>query len=253
MRQALLCLNNLAANEINHASMINRGIMKILSKAFESPENDIREYAAFIIANMCSNPDHLVSIGSSGGIKPLIMISKSLNVNTQCFALAALRRLGKFLMIYICNFHVLNHLLCIYICKTPLESQYDVRMSGKFLMIYICNFHVLNHLLCIYICKTPLESQYDVRIAGKFLMIYICNFHVLNHLLLIYICKLHWNVQRISMRIGQGLLKPVYSIHLLLLAFQQRLRSRKKFLLLFALFPCLRLIGCRMFTYIIFF
>ena len=26
-------------------------------------------------------------------------------------------------------------------------------MSGKFLMIYICNFHVLNHFLLIYICK----------------------------------------------------------------------------------------------------
>ena len=40
--------------------------------------------------------------------------------------------------------------------------------------------------------KTPLESQYDVRMSGKFLMIYMCNFHVLSHLLLIYICKLHW-------------------------------------------------------------
>jgi hypothetical protein len=27
------------------------------------------------------------------------------------------------------------------------------KFSGKFLMIYICNFHVLNHLLLIYICK----------------------------------------------------------------------------------------------------
>jgi hypothetical protein len=26
-------------------------------------------------------------------------------------------------------------------------------MSGKFLLIYICNFHVLSHLLMIYICK----------------------------------------------------------------------------------------------------
>ena len=35
----------------------------------------------------------------------------------------------------------------------PLESQYDVRMSGKFLLIYICNFHVLSNLLLIYLCK----------------------------------------------------------------------------------------------------
>ena len=26
-------------------------------------------------------------------------------------------------------------------------------MSGKFLLIYICNFHVLSNLLLIYICK----------------------------------------------------------------------------------------------------
>jgi hypothetical protein len=26
-------------------------------------------------------------------------------------------------------------------------------MSGEFLLIYICNFHVLTHLLLIYICK----------------------------------------------------------------------------------------------------
>ena len=34
-----------------------------------------------------------------------------------------------------------------------MESQYDVRMSGKFLLINICNFHVLSQLLLIYICK----------------------------------------------------------------------------------------------------
>ena len=41
--------------------------------------------------------------------------------------------------------------------------------------------------------QTPLESQYDVRMSGKSLLIYICNFHVLSHLLLRYMCKLHWN------------------------------------------------------------
>ena len=45
---------------------------------------------------------------------------------------------------------------------------------------------------------TPLESQYDIRISGKLLLIYICNFHVLSNLLLIYICKLHWNSHKVS-------------------------------------------------------
>ena len=45
---------------------------------------------------------------------------------------------------------------------------------------------------------TPLESQYDIRMSGKLLMIYMCNFHVLSHLLLIYICKLHWNFTHVA-------------------------------------------------------
>jgi Kinesin motor domain len=35
-------------------------------------------------------------------------------------------------------------------------------MSGNFLLIYICNFHVLNHFLLIYICKLN-WNQGDVR------------------------------------------------------------------------------------------
>ena len=73
--------------------------------------------------------------------------------------------------------------------QSPLESQYDVRMSGKFLLIYICKFHVLSQLLLIYICnlhwKWPKEVQtlaadfltdpYQVKRAIIFL-IFICNF-----------------------------------------------------------------------------
>ena len=58
------------------------------------------------------------------------------------------------------------------------------------LLIHICNSHVLSDLHML----TPLESQYDVRMSGKLLLMYICNFHVLSHLLLIYICKLHWKL-----------------------------------------------------------
>ena len=34
-----------------------------------------------------------------------------------------------------------------------LQSRLKAAPSGKFLLIYICNFHVLSHLLLIYICK----------------------------------------------------------------------------------------------------
>ena len=88
-------------------------------------------------------------------------------------------------------------------------------MSGKFLLIYICNFHVLSNLLLIYICKLhwnlythmkKFRNELDPCLnrsawtrdeelrCGNFLLIYICNFHFLSNLLLIYICKLHWNL-----------------------------------------------------------
>lgn len=93
-RQALLALTNLAANEINHAAMMGRGVLHILVDAYSSPDLDCREYAAFCIANMCSNPDYLIQVGASGAIPALVMISKSHNINTQCLGLAALRRLA---------------------------------------------------------------------------------------------------------------------------------------------------------------
>ena len=66
-------------------------------------------------------------------------------------------------------------------------------MSGKFLLIYICNFHVLSDLLLIYICKlqgklaqkkvtgltgdgkdATMNSNNNTRMldAGKLLLIY---------------------------------------------------------------------------------
>jgi hypothetical protein len=33
--------------------------------------------------------------------------------------------------------------------------------DGNFLLIYICNFHVLNHLLLIYICKLHWIDDYE--------------------------------------------------------------------------------------------
>ena len=75
--------------------MMNKGIMKVLTECFQSADCDIREYAAFAIANICSNPDYLAKVGNSGGIPPLIMLSKSDNVNTLCLGMAGLRRLAN--------------------------------------------------------------------------------------------------------------------------------------------------------------
>jgi hypothetical protein len=94
-RLALLTLSNLASNELNHSAMINKGYLKICIAAFESNDDDIRAYAGFGVANLCSNPDYLALIGKEGGIPPLIQLSQSTNVNTLSLALAALRRLSN--------------------------------------------------------------------------------------------------------------------------------------------------------------
>jgi len=94
-RQALLTLCNLASNEMNHSSMMSKGIMKVLTDAFESPDEDVREYAAFTVANIAGNPDYTAMVGRSGGIAPLIQLSKSASINTVCLGLAALRRMAS--------------------------------------------------------------------------------------------------------------------------------------------------------------
>lgn len=93
-RQALLTISNLASNEMNHSSLMGKKIMKVLTDAFESPDADVREYAAFAIANIAANPDYTALVGRNGGIPPLIQLSKSASINTVCLGLAALRRMA---------------------------------------------------------------------------------------------------------------------------------------------------------------
>ena len=116
------------------------------------------------------------------------------------------------------------------VCETRRNNQSndDEKIAGELLMIYTCIFHVLSHLLLIYICKlhwndiaiVEAKSKADDDVqqgrkqdairrqkqfisnaledietkAGEFLLIYIWNFHVLSRLLFIYIFKLHWNL-----------------------------------------------------------
>ena len=128
---------------------------------------------------------------------------------------------GKLLLIYICIFHVLSHLLLNYICKLHwnLNSEVDWRSNiskqmdsvdafkptlqgykthKELTRIFNNGFKPLRHITNVivrqrlYNFKNKLS---DAGFEGKLLLIYICNFHVLSHLLLIYICKLHWNFQ----------------------------------------------------------
>ena len=74
--------------------------------------------------------------------------------------------------------------------------------SGKFLLIYVCNFHVLSDLLLIYICKLHwnlVMNVFHLLCRGQPAVIDSMVFRQLiqqlqGNFLLIYICKLHWNL-----------------------------------------------------------
>lgn len=70
------------------------GLVEYLMELTQSPDADVREYATFCLANLASNPDHLAALGKAGAMAPLIKLSSSTNVHSQCLALAALRRMS---------------------------------------------------------------------------------------------------------------------------------------------------------------
>ena len=94
-RQALLTLTNLCANDINHSTMMQKQVMRVLQNAYASDDADCREYAAFAIANIATNPDYVAMVGNNGGIPPLIMLTRSQSINTACLGISALRRLAN--------------------------------------------------------------------------------------------------------------------------------------------------------------
>ena len=109
---------------------------------------------------------------------------------------------GDFLLIYIYNFHVINHFLLIYIYNFHLNLDLDVQHpemsigldkipSQQILLVQKLNLKDVQFGLVQ-------KSVFDIltkcisALKGKLLLSYMCNFHVLNHLLLIYIFELHW-------------------------------------------------------------
>jgi hypothetical protein len=118
-----------------------------------------------------------------------------------------------------CNFHVLSHLLLIYICKLHwnyysnepdgksssvdsdcflLDTRLLVNYGAKIMNAVLSSLKrpgnpVSLRLLSVDAARAVLSLLRGKLGDGELLLIYICNFHVLSNLLLIYICKLHWN------------------------------------------------------------
>ena len=91
---SLICLGNISANELNHDEIIRKGTLKTLIKIFLQSDLNLKEMCAFVIANLASNSDILEKVGISGGIPPLVTLSKSKNMYARCLGLVSLRRLS---------------------------------------------------------------------------------------------------------------------------------------------------------------
>ncbi|KAF1331179.1 Vacuolar protein, partial [Globisporangium splendens] len=95
-RFGIMALSNLAVNEANHEHMISRGVLKVALRLGMSKDEDIRQYAAFALANFSGNADHCAVIGEEGGVLTLITLAHSEDTNSHTLAISALRRLCQF-------------------------------------------------------------------------------------------------------------------------------------------------------------
>ena len=93
-RHALIALVNLSSNEANHSALAKKhALSSVMRLTADATDPVVREYATFNVANLSTDPDLLAQIGRAGGIAPLVKLATSENFNSQCLALAALRRL----------------------------------------------------------------------------------------------------------------------------------------------------------------
>ena len=53
-RQSLLALADVAANEMNHSTLIEEGVLDILRVAFESKQLGVKEHCSFVVSNLCA-------------------------------------------------------------------------------------------------------------------------------------------------------------------------------------------------------
>jgi hypothetical protein len=95
-RYCLLTLANLAVNIGNHAMLVQYALPML---AAFSKHNDMRcrQHAVFCIANLCSNPDNLEAIITSGSLRTIITYAfptSDASSNVQFQAVSALRGLA---------------------------------------------------------------------------------------------------------------------------------------------------------------
>jgi hypothetical protein len=95
-RFGIMALSNLAVNEANHEPMLSCGVLGVALRLTQLRDEDLRQYAAFTLANFAGNADHCAVIGDQGGILALFTIAHSEDANAHTLAISALRRLCQF-------------------------------------------------------------------------------------------------------------------------------------------------------------
>jgi hypothetical protein len=95
VRQALLVLSNIASNKKNHHEVIHlSGAMAALHAVYVGEDEQCREYAAFVISNLCCSTEDLIFLCRNGAIPPLVMLCKSSVSSTRLVGISGLRLLS---------------------------------------------------------------------------------------------------------------------------------------------------------------
>ena len=87
----MFCLTNVAASRNNHPQLIDSGVMNLMAGLIENPDIEIRNSAAFFVANMSSNSVNHEIIMHEGCLGPLIAFAASEDPQAQLRAVSALR------------------------------------------------------------------------------------------------------------------------------------------------------------------
>ena len=92
-RYALMALSNLAANEANHKTMLAKGVLETALHFGAAADPELRQIAAFALANFAANAEHCATIGERGGVSPLVALAHAEDSNAHTLAIASLRRM----------------------------------------------------------------------------------------------------------------------------------------------------------------
>jgi len=93
-RSAMLAIANLAYPEENHALFLEQKVPTILVSMCSVSYSDLRQYAAYAVANLAKNTDTRDDILKEGAVESVLFLAKTLEPEMQHIIIAAVANLS---------------------------------------------------------------------------------------------------------------------------------------------------------------